>query len=106
MHPLPPALPSPQDGLETAGGPSQRDIYLDSAVLSELSSPEELAWIFSTQEMQYFPLEMPLKDGFFSTSDASYEPFHLSSITPSPVGSHNGGKSLSQGSATLSCLEN
>lgn len=55
--------------------------------------------------MQYFPLEMPLKDGVFSTTDASYEPFHLSWIELSPAGSHNEGESLLQGSAMLSCLE-
>lgn len=105
MHPLPPALPSPQDSVGSAEGPSQRDIYLDRAVVSEICSPEELPWIFSTVEMQYFPLEMPLKEGIFSTSNASYEPFHLSWTELSPVGSHNEGKSLLQGSATLSCPE-
>lgn len=41
------------------------DIYLDRVVLSEICSPEERSGFFSTLEMQYFPLEMPLKDGVF-----------------------------------------
>lgn len=91
--------------LRLLGTFTERDLYLDRAVLSEICSPEELAWIFSTLEMQYFPLEMPLKNGGFSTTDASSEPFHLSRIETSPLGFHNEGESLLEGSATLSCLE-
>lgn len=78
-------------------------IYLDRAALSELSSPDKLAAFFPL-EMTDFPLEMLLKDAFFSTTDASHESFHPFWCKTSPVGSHNERKLLSQGSAKLPSL--